>query len=237
MPPSSERTRRPTTACRTFLSRHAREIREERRQARTSSSHERPKESALQIAEAFSEAGESKLPSGKASSEESGEIEESEKERATTPHSLQEQAREKVQSKMQGGNMDLASGVAQLFEEMQVGGGIGVTNVHPLSNQGESSGVGLTRSKNSDDHTLVDPLPAGQGMNTAPPVMYASAPGQGGVFYLQTGQNHKDTGYNCSISTPSACVGHQDTNVHLRSRSIPTGDEHLCSTKRSNTYA
>ncbi|KAL2651975.1 hypothetical protein R1flu_020103 [Riccia fluitans] len=70
MPSSPEQTRRATTARRTLLSRQAREIREARRQARTSGSRARPEESELPIAEAFSEAGESELPYAEASLEE-----------------------------------------------------------------------------------------------------------------------------------------------------------------------
>ncbi|KAL2653997.1 hypothetical protein R1flu_022125 [Riccia fluitans] len=117
MPSSPERTRRATTARRTLLSRQAREIREARRQARTSGSRARPEESELPIAEAFSEAGESELPYAEVSSEEIEELQELERERVTVSQPLRE-ARAETQIAMQGDNTDPVSGVAQLFEHL-----------------------------------------------------------------------------------------------------------------------
>ncbi|KAL2613820.1 hypothetical protein R1flu_025512 [Riccia fluitans] len=125
MPSSPERTRRATTARRTLLSRQAREIREARRQEKKS------EESELPIAEAFSKAGESELPYAEASSEETEELQELAWERVTVPQSLRE-TRAETQIAMQGGNTDLMSGVAHLFEHLQMSGGT-IRGWHPTS--------------------------------------------------------------------------------------------------------
>ncbi|KAL2628578.1 hypothetical protein R1flu_013264 [Riccia fluitans] len=145
MPSSPEKTRRATTARRTLLSRQAREIREARRQARTSGSRARSEESELSIAEVFSEAGESELPYAEASSEETEELEELERERTS--------------------------------------GGTTAGGTPPPLQQHDPLGVGLAGSESSDDQNSSASLPDGQRFNTVPPVMYASAPGQDGVFF------------------------------------------------------
>ncbi|KAL2613181.1 hypothetical protein R1flu_024873 [Riccia fluitans] len=176
MPSSPERTRRATSARRTLLSRQAREIREARRQARTSGSRARLEESKLPIAEAFLEAGESELPYTEASSKETEELEELERERVTIPQPLRDQAREETQTAMQGDNIDLVSGVAQLFEHLQTSGGTTAGGTPPPLQQHDPLGAGLAGSESSDDQNSSASLPKGQRFNTVPPVRYASAP-------------------------------------------------------------
>ncbi|KAL2613221.1 hypothetical protein R1flu_024913 [Riccia fluitans] len=182
MPSSPERTRRATTARRTLLSRQAREIREARRQARTSGSRARPEESELPIVEAFSEAGESELSYVETSSEEIEELQELERERVTVPQPLRE-ARAETQIAMQGDNTDLVSGVAQLFEHLQTSGGTTAGGTPPPLQQHDPLGAGLVGAESSDDQNSSASLPEGQRFNTVPSVLYASAPGQGGVFF------------------------------------------------------
>ncbi|KAL2635482.1 hypothetical protein R1flu_006961 [Riccia fluitans] len=158
MPSSPERTQRATTARRTLLSRQAREIREARRQARTSGSHARPEESELLIAEAFSEAGESELPYAEASSEEIEELEELERERVIVPQPLQE-AREETQTAMQGDNTDPVSGIAKLFEHLQTSGGTTAGGTTPPLQQHDPLGAGLAGSESSDDQNSSAALP------------------------------------------------------------------------------
>ncbi|KAL2610319.1 hypothetical protein R1flu_028892 [Riccia fluitans] len=49
--------------------------------------------------------------------------------------------------------------------------------------QHDPLGAGLAGSENSDDQNSSASLPEGQRFNTVPPVMYASALGQGGIFF------------------------------------------------------
>ncbi|KAL2628576.1 hypothetical protein R1flu_013262 [Riccia fluitans] len=84
---------------------------------------------------------------------------------------------------MQGGNTDLVSGVAHLFEHLQTSGGTTAGGTPPPLQQHDPLGEGLVGAESSDDQNLTASLPEGQRFNTVPPVLYASALGQGGVFF------------------------------------------------------
>ncbi|KAL2621101.1 hypothetical protein R1flu_001306 [Riccia fluitans] len=84
---------------------------------------------------------------------------------------------------MHGDNTDLVSGVAQLFEHLQTSGGTTAGGTPPPLQQHDPLGAGLVGAESSDDQNLSTSLPERQIFNTVPPVLYASASGQGGVFF------------------------------------------------------
>ncbi|KAL2623818.1 hypothetical protein R1flu_008063 [Riccia fluitans] len=62
-------------------------------------------------------------------------------------------------------------------------GGTTAVGTPPPLHQHDPLRAGLAGSENSDDQTSSTSLPVGQGFNTAPPVIYASALGQDGIFF------------------------------------------------------
>ncbi|KAL2630524.1 hypothetical protein R1flu_015210 [Riccia fluitans] len=161
MQPFLEQTLRDSTARKTLLSRQERECREARRQARASHFQAIPEESELPTVEAFSEAEESELPFVEVSLGESEDREELEPRRATILNSPREHVRREVQMEMQGGNLDTMDGAAQLFDNLQVGGGADAIGTPPQIEHNDPSGAGLAKSKSSDDQNSSTSLLAG----------------------------------------------------------------------------